>query len=102
MMALLFAERAGIPLVVASVSTLQGGEAFRLAAVFFLSNLIPAIVISPLVPFCEELLKRLWPSDAADHPDRPKFLRSQALADPETALDLIPKELGRLFASAES
>jgi phosphate:Na+ symporter len=99
MMALFFLERAGVPLVQAFVYSLHGGEAMRLAAVFLLSNLIPAVVLSPFLPHCESLLKRFWPSDAAERPDQPKFLRSQALADPETALDLIPKELGRLFAS---
>jgi phosphate:Na+ symporter len=85
--------------VQAFVYSLHGGEAMRLAAVFLLSNLIPAVVLSPFLPRCESLLKRFWPSDAAERPDQPKFLRSQALADPETALDLIPKELGRLFGS---
>jgi phosphate:Na+ symporter len=99
MMALFFLERAGIPLVQAFVNSLHGGDAMRLAAVFLLSNLIPALVLSPFLSHCESLLKRVWPSDAAERPGEPKFLRSQALADPETALDLIPKELGRLFGS---
>jgi phosphate:Na+ symporter len=99
MMALFFVERAGVPLVQAFVHSLDGGDAMRLAAVFLLSNLIPALVLSPFLPLCEVLLKRFWPSDAAEHAEQPKFLRSQALADPETALDLIPKELGRLFGS---
>lgn len=99
MMALFFMERAGIPLVQAFVHSLDGGNAIRLATVFLLSNLIPALVLSPFLPLCEGLLKRFWPSDAAEHAEQPKFLRSQALADPETALDLIPKELGRLFGT---
>jgi phosphate:Na+ symporter len=99
MMALFFLEKAGIPMVIAIVKSVQGGDAIRLASVFLLSNLIPAFVLSPFLPVCEVFLKRFWPSDAAERPDQPKFLRSQALADPETALDLIPKELGRLFAS---
>ena len=99
MMALFFVERTGVPLVLAFVGSLDGGNAMRLAAVFLLSNLIPAVVLSPFLPLCETLLKRFWPSDAAEHAEQPKFLSPQALADPETALDLIPKELGRLFGS---
>lgn len=99
MMALFFVEQTGIPLVQALATSLYAGEAMRLATVFFLSNLIPALVMTPLLAPCESLLKRFWPSDAAGRPDQPRFLRSQALADPETALDLIPKELGRLLGS---
>jgi phosphate:Na+ symporter len=99
MMALFFLERAGVPLVQAFVHSLPGGEAIHCATVFLLSNLIPALVLSPFLPLCEVLLQRLWPSDAKENAGQPKFLRSQALADPETALDLIPKELGRLFGS---
>jgi len=97
MMGLLLLERAGIPLVVAFANHLHGENAMRLAAVFFLSNLIPALILSPFLPLCEGMLKHFWPSDAAERPGQPKFLSSQALADPDTALDLIPKELGRLL-----
>ena len=99
MMLLLFIERSGVPLVEALVNRLPCGDAVRLAVVFLLSNLIPAVVLSPFLPFCESLLKKIWASDASERADQPKFLRSQALADPETALDLIPKELGHLFES---
>lgn len=99
MMALFFVERAGVPLVQAFVHSLHDSEAIRCATVFLLSNLIPAVVLSPFVPLCEVVLQRIWPSDAKEHAGQPKFLRSQALLDPETALDLIPKELGRLFGS---
>lgn len=101
MMSLLFLEKSGVPLVLSLVSGIPGGPAIHLAWVFLLSNLIPAIVVSPFLPICETLLQRIWPSGVAERPDEPLFLRSQALADPETALDLIPKELGRLFASVK-
>jgi len=97
MMGLLLLERTGIPLVVAFANHLHAENAMRLAAVFFLSNLIPALILSPLLPICERMLKQFWPSDAAERPGQPKFLQTRALADPETALDLIPKELARLL-----
>jgi len=99
MMLLLFIERSGILLVEAFVGRLPCGDAMRLAVVFLLSNLVPALTLSPFLPFCDALLKRIWASDAMERADQPKFLRTQALADPETALDLIPKELGHLFES---
>ena len=99
MMGLFFAEKAGIPLVLALAERIDGGTPIQLAMVFLLSNLIPAIVITPLLPLCDAALKKFFPSDPSDKPHCPKYLTNQALADPESALDLIPKELGRLFAS---
>ena len=99
MMGLLFAENSGIPLVGALADKMDGGAPIQLAMVFLLSNFIPALVLTPFLPICDSVLKKYWPSDSEDKPDCPKYLTNQALADPETALDLIPKELGRLFAS---
>ena len=99
MMGLLFAEKAGIPLVLGLAGRMDGGAPIQLALVFLLSNLIPAIVFTPLLPLCDAALKKFYPSDPSDKPHCPKYLTHQALADPESALDLIPKELGRLFAS---
>ncbi|MBU6183171.1 MAG: Na/Pi symporter [Verrucomicrobia bacterium] len=97
MMALLEIERTGVPLVQALVEHFVAGEAMRLATVFLLSNLIPAVLITPALPLCSSLLKRIWPTDPAEQPGRPRFLVPQALADPETALDLVRRELGRFF-----
>ena len=102
MMGFLFAEKAGIPLVRALVEKMDGGAPIQLAMVFLLSNLIPAIVLTPMLPLCDSVLKKFWPSDSEDKLECPKYLTNQALADAETALELIPKELGRLFASASS
>ncbi len=99
MMGLLFAENSGIPLVGALADKMDGGAPIQLAMVFLLSNFIPALVLTPFLPICDSVLKKYWPSDFEDKPECPKYLTNQALADPETALDLIPKELGRLFAS---
>lgn len=102
MMLLLVVEDAGVPLLRAFAFHAAASDPIRLALVFFLSNAIPAVLITPLLPTCGELLRRLWPTDPAADPGRPKFLTSQALADPETALDLVARELGRLFSMVEA
>jgi len=49
MMGLLFAEKAGIPLVRALAEKMDGGAPIQLVMVFLLSNLIPAIVLTPML-----------------------------------------------------
>lgn len=57
MMGLLFAEKAGIPLVLGLAERMDGGAPIKLAMVFLLSNLIPALVFTPLLPLCDAALK---------------------------------------------
>lgn len=102
MMLLLVVEDAGVPLVRALAFHLVSSDPIRLALVFFLSNAVPAILMTPCLPACGLLLKRLWPNDPAAEPGHPQFLTSQALADPESALDLVNRELGRLFSLIEA
>lgn len=94
MMSLFFLEKTGIPLV-AALSALAHSPGTQLAIVFLLSNLIPAILLTPVLGSAAGMLKRLWPDDTSTR----SLLTSQALADPASALDLIPKELARLLAS---
>ena len=98
MMLLFYLEAAGIPLVGALLHRVRGGPSVQLAMVFLLSNLLPALVLTPFLPACAQLLKKLWPNDPTPRPDAPAFLTKQALADPASALDLLPKELGRLLS----
>jgi phosphate:Na+ symporter len=98
MMALFYLEAAGIPLVGALLRGVSGGPPVQLAFVFLLSNLLPAIVLTPLLPACSRLLKKFWPNDPTPQAGAPAFLTTQALADPASAIDLLPKELGRLLA----
>lgn len=98
MMLLFYLEAAGIPLVGALLREIRGGPTIQLAAVFLLSNLLPAILLMPLLPFCSTLLKKLWPNDPTPRAGAPAYLTPQALADPASALDLLPKELGRLLS----
>ena len=98
MMLLFYLERAGIPLVGALLRGVSGGPSVELAVVFLLSNLLPALVLTPMLPACARLLENLWPNDPNARPGAPAFLTTQALADPASALDLLPKELGRLLS----
>lgn len=99
MMGLFFAEALGLPLVRAMVEALGSGIGQQLALVFLISNFLPALVITPLLPLCAGLLKGLWPNDPVPAPGEPAYLSTQAVGDPASALDLIPRELGRLIGS---
>lgn len=101
-MLVLFAlEQAGVPLVSAFVHAIPAGTTTRLAFVFLLSNLIPALVTFPLAGPASALLQRLWPdqTNAAPSPAEPAFLHHRALDDPASALDLMGRELARLLAT---
>lgn len=99
MMILYFLEMAGVPLVGALLRASGTTPAIQLAIVFLLSNLIPALLMMPFLGPCAALLKKFWPDDPEAAADAPAYLTTQALADPATALDLIPRELSRLVAS---
>ena len=100
MVTLFAVEQAGIPLVAAFVSSLSVPITTNLAVVFLISNLLPALLLSPALGRVLEFLKRLWPdTPAIDDPSRPMFLRSQALDDPSSAFDLMQKELARLLST---
>ena len=100
MVTLFAVEQAGVPLVAALVSSLSVPITTKLAVVFLISNLLPALLLSPALGRVLEFLKRLWPeTPAIDDPSRPMFLRSQALDDPSSAFDLMQKELARLLST---
>ena len=99
LMATLFAvEEAGVPLIAAAVNSLALPISTKLALVFLISNILPALILSPAIGRVLELLKTFWPdAPALEDPSRPMFLRSQALDDPPSACDLLQKELARLL-----
>ena len=100
MVTLFAVEQAGVPLVEPLVNSFPAPLASKLAVVFLISNLLPALVLSPALGRVVELLRSLWPDKPGiDDPSRPMFLRSQALNDPSSALDLIQKELARLHGT---
>ena len=96
MLALALLESAGVPLVLAGVGAVTSGVRLQLALVFLLSNLLPALALTPLLGFCHRLLERLFPDRPAASPGVPVYLTSQALGDPGTATLLLERELARL------
>lgn len=99
MFALFVIEQWGVPLVGAFVRSLHVSINVQLAVVFLLSNLLPAVVMSPFMGVWRRMLEKIWPDkSAADDPSRPMYILPQALNDPATALDLISKELTRLLS----
>jgi phosphate:Na+ symporter len=98
MTALFLVEQAGVPLVAATVSLLAVPIATKLAVVFLISNLLPALVLTPALDHVLRILAKLWPDvPATEDPSRPMYLRPQALDDPASAFDLLQKELARLL-----
>lgn len=98
MVALYAVEQLGVPLVAAGVKILPTSVATQLAVVFLVSNLLPALVLSLFPKSADRLLVRLWPDRVIpDDPSQPRYIRSAALDDPPSALDLIARELARLL-----
>lgn len=87
---------AGVPLVAALVRD-SGPLPLQLALVFLLSNLLPALTLTPALGWCAALLARLWPPAPGEHAAVPRYLTGTALADPGTALELLAREIARLF-----
>jgi phosphate:Na+ symporter len=103
MVTLFYVERlTSAPLVLASVEAASPDIDAQLALVFLLSNLLPALVISPFRRACLRLLERLWPAPAGADAAEPKYLTPRSLEDPATAVDLIPRELARALASVQA
>src|SRR5262249_37257985 len=88
----------------ASRSGARGGAAavtpdvrLQLALVFLLSNLLPALALTPVLGWCRRMLDRLIPDVPAATPGAPRYLTPQALGDPGTAILLLERELARLI-----
>jgi phosphate:Na+ symporter len=86
----------GWPLVRAAARAVSNDARMQLATVFLISNALPALLITPLLRQCWQVLQRLWPQTAAEHASQPKYINDSSLADPATALDLAGLELARL------
>ncbi len=98
MLVLYAVEQAGVPLVLAFAGKVAPREETALAVVFLLSNLLPALVLMPLLSPTLKLLKRLFPSEPVAAPGSPKYLSPRALVHPSSALDLVRRELARLIS----
>ena len=97
MLGLYYLEQAGLPLVLALTEAISSDLTLRLALLFLLSNLIPALILTPLLPQVGRLVKTLWPREPTAVAGQPHYLSPRALDDPATALALIRKELARLL-----
>jgi len=98
MFGLLLLELAGVPLVLALTAKLFPGLDLRLAVVFLLSNLLPALVIFPFRKTVWQILCKRMPESPEAKEGRPKYLNDLALEDPSTAMDLLLREISRLLA----
>jgi phosphate:Na+ symporter len=87
----------GVPLVKALCSALSDRLESQAALINLLCNLVPALILWPLLGPTQRLLDRYWPATAAEDFAKLKYLYPQALSDPETAIDLIEKEQMRLL-----
>ena len=90
MVALFYLEKwFHVPLVDALAEAVSAELSLQLAVVFLLSNLLPAVLLWPLLGPVDNALSRLWPPGKEEEDAVPKFLQPQALTDPPTALDLV-------------
>ncbi len=97
--ALFFIEQAGVPLVLAAVAQVDGGPKLQLAGIFLLSNLLPAALLSFAIGPVMRWLERRLPGESSAALAQPQFLSDAALSDPETATELMARELSRLLVA---
>jgi len=94
---LTFVPWSGMPLIPAIATRIAPGVELQLAAVFLLSNLIPAAGMALAIRPAAALLQRLLPGESSAALAQPKFLSDSALSDPSSAIDLMAKEEARLL-----
>lgn len=86
----------GVPLMLASIRAITSDIGGQIAAAFIIFNLIPGLLLLPLLSVTASLLQRLWPDTEAEVASRPRYLHEHAADDPETAMDLVALEQARL------
>jgi phosphate:Na+ symporter len=100
MCALFFVEQAGVPLVLAGATHIfPADEKLQLALVFLLSNLVPAVLMSPALGVVLRQLEKWLPGAPAAALARPRYISDTALDDPDSALDLMTHEIARLLGA---
>lgn len=92
-------EKAGVPLVLAGVREVANTIALQLALVFLISNLLPATLMAFAIGPVMRLLERWMPGETSAALAQPEYLTDSALTDPDTAIDLMSKELSRLLVA---
>jgi phosphate:Na+ symporter len=87
----------GLPLVKALSARLASQVETQTALVNLFCNLVPAVLFMPVLGATHRLLDRFWPATEAEDFAKLKYLHPQALAEPDSAIDLIEKEQARLL-----
>lgn len=87
----------GTPLLLALSETFARSESVRLAFAFLFLQTTAVTVALMLSSPAARWLEKLAPATEAQDLAQPQFLTEQALADPESALDLAEKEQRRLL-----
>jgi phosphate:Na+ symporter len=85
------------PLMLALGARFASDVAFQLALINLLFNVVPGVVIFPLVGPVTRLLGRHFPQTAEEQLSRPRYLLEQSGDDPHNALRLIELEQVRLI-----
>ncbi|CAO3422967.1 Na/Pi cotransporter family protein [Azospirillum doebereinerae] len=93
----LLEERSGLPLLRHAIDAAASGLPDRVAWVFVLCQLVPALVVLPFSRVAERLLARWSPPTETEELSRPRYLSDEALIHPGTALPLADKEQLRLL-----
>lgn len=92
-------QRFNVPLVQALVMRTMGSEALQLATVNLIFNGSMALFVALLARPIERLVASTWPPSAVENLSVPKYITSESLADPGTAIDLVEKEQMRILKS---
>lgn len=85
------------PLVLALTQRLASTESLQLAFAFVALQSTSVVLALATLRSAPRWLDRLSPATAEQDLSRPQYLNEQALADPESALDLVEKEQLRLL-----
>ena len=88
---------ADIPLMLALGAAFADDAAFQLALINLLFNVVPGVVVFPLVGVITKVLARRYPQTAEEQLSKPKYLLEQSGDDPHNALRLIELEQVRLI-----
>jgi phosphate:Na+ symporter len=93
----LYAETyGGVPLVAALAGRFASGPAMQLALVNFSFNLVPGLLLLPLLGPVARLLEKRYPETLEEQVSKPKYLHAHAAEDPVSALGLVELEQVRL------
>lgn len=87
-----------VPTIGALAAWLTPNPALQMALVNLLLNATMVAVFGCVGGQVERMLARRWPPSAAEDLSAPKYINHDALDDPETAIDLLEKELARVVS----